>query len=218
MINDGEKEVGIAGIMGGENSMVTDDIQTMLFEAATFDGTNIRLSSKRIGLRTDASGKFEKGLDPENALEAINRACQLVEELGAGEVVGGVVDVYPSPVEEVKIPFEPAKYNNLLGTDVSEEKMMEYFTRLEIGYDKETNMLLIPSFRQDLRCSADIAEEVARFFGYDNIPTTLPHGEATAGKKSFSARVEDVVMNIAEQNGFCGGMCYSFESPKVFDK
>ena len=95
---------------------------------------------------------------------------------------------------------------------------MEYFTRLEIGYDKETNMLLIPSFRQDLRCSADIAEEVARFFGYDNIPTTLPHGEATAGKKSFSARVEDVVMNIAEQNGFCGGMCYSFESPKVFDK
>ena len=116
MINDAEGPVGIAGIMGGENSMVTDDIQTMLFEAATFDGTNIRLSSKRIGLRTDASGKFEKGLDPENALEAINRACQLVEELGAGEVVGGVVDVYPNPVEEVKIPFEPAKYNKLLGT------------------------------------------------------------------------------------------------------
>ena len=218
MINDAEGPVGIAGIMGGENSMITDDIQTMLFEAATFDGTNIRLSSKRIGLRTDASGKFEKGLDPENALEAINRACQLVEELGAGEVVGGVVDVYPNPVEDVKIPFEPAKYNKLLGTNVSEEKMMEYFDRLEIGYDKETNMLLIPSFRQDLRCSADIAEEVARFFGYDNIPTTLPHGEATAGKKSFAARVEDVVMNIAEQNGFCGGMCYSFESPKVFDK
>ena len=218
MINDAEGPVGIAGIMGGENSMVTDDIQTMLFEAATFDGTNIRLSSKRIGLRTDASGKFEKGLDPENALEAINRACQLVEELGAGEVVGGVVDVYPNPVEDVKIPFEPEKYNKLLGTNVSEEKMMEYFDRLEIGYDKETNMLLIPSFRQDLRCSADIAEEVARFFGYDNIPTTLPHGEATAGKKSFAARVEDVVMNIAEQNGFCGGMCYSFESPKVFDK
>lgn len=218
MINDAEGPVGIAGIMGGENSMVTDDIQTMLFEAATFDGTNIRLSSKRIGLRTDASGKFEKGLDPENALEAINRACQLVEELGAGEVVGGVVDVYPNPVEDVKIPFEPAKYNKLLGTNVSEEKMMEYFDRLEIGYDKGTNMLLIPSFRQDLRCSADIAEEVARFFGYDNIPTTLPHGEATAGKKSFAARVEDVVMNIAEQNGFCGGMCYSFESPKVFDK
>ena len=218
MICDGEKAVGIAGIMGGENSMITDNVKTMLFEAACFDGVNIRKSSKRVGLRTDASGKFEKGLDPENALEAINRACQLVEELGAGEVVGGVVDVYPNPVEDVKIPFEPAKYNKLLGTNVSEEKMMEYFDRLEIGYDKETNMLLIPSFRQDLRCSADIAEEVARFFGYDNIPTTLPHGEATAGKKSFAARVEDVVMNIAEQNGFCGGMCYSFESPKVFDK
>ena len=218
MICDGEKAVGIAGIMGGENSMITDNAKTMLFEAACFDGVNIRKSSKRVGLRTDASGKFEKGLDPENALEAINRACQLVEELGAGEVVGGVVDVYPNPVEDVKIPFEPEKYNKLLGTNVSEEKMMEYFDRLEIGYDKETNMLLIPSFRQDLRCSADIAEEVARFFGYDNIPTTLPHGEATAGKKSFAARVEDVVMNIAEQNGFCGGMCYSFESPKVFDK
>ena len=218
MICDGRKAVGIAGIMGGENSMITDNVQTMLFEAACFDGTNIRLSSKKVGLRTDASSKFEKGLDPNNAIEAMNRACQLVEELGAGEVVGGVVDVYPNPVEDVKIPFEPEKYNKLLGTNVSEEKMMEYFDRLEIGYDKETNMLLIPSFRQDLRCSADIAEEVARFFGYDNIPTTLPHGEATAGKKSFAARVEDVVMNIAEQNGFCGGMCYSFESPKVFDK
>ena len=218
MINDAEGPVGIAGIMGGENSMVTDDIQTMLFEAATFDGTNIRLSSKRIGLRTDASGKFEKGLDPENALEAINRACQLVEELGAGEVVGGVVDVYPNPVEEVKIPFEPAKYNKLLGTDVSEEKMMEYFARLEIGYDKETNMLLIPSFRQDLRCSADIAEEVARFFGYDNIPTTLPSGEATTGKLSFKLRVEQVARDIAEFCGFSQGMTYSFESPKVFDK
>ena len=218
MINDAEGPVGIAGIMGGENSMVTDDIQTMLFEAATFDGTNIRLSSKRIGLRTDASGKFEKGLDPENALEAINRACQLVEELGAGEVVGGVVDVYPNPVEDVKIPFEPAKYNKLLGTNVSEEKMMEYFTRLEIGYDKETNMLLIPSFRQDLRCSADIAEEVARFYGYDNIPTTLPSGEATTGKLPFKLRIEEVARDVAEYCGFSQGYCYSFESPKVFDK
>ena len=218
MINDAEGPVGIAGIMGGENSMVTDDIKTMLFEAATFDGTNIRLSSKRIGMRTDASGKFEKGLDPENALEAINRACQLVEELGAGEVVGGVVDVYPNPVEDVTIPFEPDKYNKLLGTDVSTEQMLKYFERLDIGYDAETNLLAIPSFRQDLRCSADIAEEVARFFGYDNIPTTLPRGESTIGKISEEARVEEIARNVVEQNGFCGGMCYSFESPKVFDK
>ena len=218
MINDGEGPVGIGGIMGGENSMVTDDIKTMLFEAATFDGTNIRLSSKRIGLRTDASGKFEKGLEPQRALAAINRACQLVEELGAGEVVGGVVDVYPDPVEDVTLPFEPEKYNKLLGTDISEEEMIAYLERLEIGYDAETRTLSIPSFRLDLRCAADIAEEVARFYGYDNIPTTLPHGEATAGKVSFAARVEGVLRDIAEQNGFCGAMSYSFESPKVYDK
>ncbi len=218
MINDAEGPVGIAGIMGGENSMVTDQMTTLLFEAANFDGTNIRLSSKRIGLRTDASGKFEKGLDPENALAAINRACQLVEELDAGDVVGGVVDVYPNPVEPVTLPFEPEKYNKLLGTEIAPETMLGYFDRLGIAYDKETNLLDIPSFRQDLRCSADMAEEAARFFGYDNIPTTLPHAEATAGKKSFAARVEEVLMNVAEQNGFCGGMTYSFESPKVFDK
>ena len=218
MINDAEGPVGIAGIMGGENSMVTDQMTTLLFEAANFDGTNVRLSSKRIGLRTDASGKFEKGLDPENALAAINRACQLVEELDAGDVVGGVVDVYPNPVEPVTLPFEPEKYNKLLGTEIAPETMLGYFDRLGIAYDKETNLLDIPSFRQDLRCSADMAEEAARFFGYDNIPTTLPHAEATAGKKSFAARVEDVLMNVAEQNGFCGGMTYSFESPKVFDK
>lgn len=218
MINDAEGPVGIAGIMGGENSMVTDSIKTMLFEAANFDGTNVRLSSKRIGMRTDASGKFEKGLDPENALAAINRACQLVEELEAGEVVGGCVDVYPNPVQPVELPFEPDKYNKLLGTEIPAEKMLEYFDRLDLVYHEDTNMVDIPSFRQDLRCSADLAEEVARFFGYDNIPTTLPQGESTTGKKSLSGRVEDICRDVVEQNGFCGGMCYSFESPKVFDK
>ena len=218
MINDAEGPVGIAGIMGGENSMVTDEIKTLLFEAANFDGTNIRLSSKRIGMRTDASGLFEKGLDPENALAAINRACQLIEELDAGDVVAGTVDVYPGQVEEVALPFEPDKYNKLLGTDISPETMLDYFKRLDLSYDKESNLIHIPSFRQDLGCSADIAEEVARFYGYDNIPTTLPRGEATAGKKSFAARVEDCIRDVAEQNGFSGGMCYSFESPKVYDK
>ncbi len=218
MINDAEGPVGLAGIMGGENSMITDNVKTMLFEAATFDGTNIRLSSKRVGLRTDASGKFEKGLDPENALAAMNRACQLIEELGAGEVVGGVVDVYPNPVADVELPFEPAKYNKLLGTEISEEDMLTYFDRLGVTYNKDTNMLGIPSFRQDLRCDADMAEEVARFFGYDNIPTTLPHGESTIGKRSVASRVEGIARTVAEDNGFCGGMCYSFESPKVFDK
>ena len=218
MICDAEKEVGIAGIMGGENSKITDDVHTVLFEAATFNGPNIRKSAKRIGMRTEASGIFEKGLDPVNAEAAIDRACQLIEELGCGEVVGGMVDVC-EPIKPLRrIPFEPEKINRFLGTDITKEQMLEYFGRIELAYDEAANEIVVPSFRQDLEGFADIAEEVARFFGYDNIPTTLPHGEATAGKKSFAARVEDVVMNIAEQNGFCGGMCYSFESPKVFDK
>lgn len=218
VICDGEKSVGIAGIMGGENSMITDDVKTMLFEAACFDGTNIRLSSKRIGLRTDASAKFEKGLDPNNAEEAINRACQLIEELGAGEVVGGIVDVYPTVKEPVRIPFEPERINALLGTDISAEEMLGYFKKIDLGYDEKTNEIIAPTFRQDLFRTADLAEEVARFFGYANIPTTLPTGEATTGKLPFDLRVRAVAQDIAEFCGFSQGMMYSFESPKAFEK
>ncbi|MDE5777755.1 MAG: phenylalanine--tRNA ligase subunit beta [Lachnospiraceae bacterium] len=218
MICDGEKEVGIAGIMGGENSMITDDVKTVLFEAACFDGTNIRLASRRVGLRTDASAKFEKGLDPNTALEAINRACQLVEEMNCGDVVGGVVDVYPNPVVPKVLPFEPERYNHLLGTDISREDMLSYFRKLDFVYNEADDVLTIPTFRQDIGCAADLAEEVARFYGYDNIPVSLPKGEATVGKKPFNQRVEDVAREICERNGFSGGMTYSFESPKVFDK
>lgn len=218
MICDGEKAVGLAGIMGGENSKITDDVKTMLFEAATFDGTNIRKATKRLGLRTDASGKFEKGLDTENALAAMNRACQLIEELGAGEIVGGVVDVYPNKKERVRVPFEPERINALLGTNVSVEEMLGYFKMLELDYDEAKQELIIPTFRQDLLRTADIAEEVARFFGYANIPTTLPHGASTMGKISFKQRVEDVAGEIAQFCGFSQAMTYSFESPKVFDK
>ena len=218
VICDGEKSVGIAGIMGGANSMITDDVKTMLFEAACFDGTNIRLSSKRIGLRTDASAKFEKGLDPNNAEEAINRACQLIEELGAGEVVGGIVDVYPTVKEPVRIPFEPERINALLGTDISAEEMLGYFKKIDLGYDEKTNEIIAPTFRQDLFRTADLAEEVARFFGYANIPTTLPTGEATTGKLPFDLRVRAVAQDIAEFCGFSQGMMYSFESPKAFEK
>ena len=218
MICDGEKAVGIAGIMGGENSMITDDVQTMLFEAACFDGTNIRLSSKKVGLRTDASGKFEKGLDPNNAQAAIDRACQLVEELGAGEVVGGMVDVYGKAKEPVRIPFEPEKINGLLGTEISKEQMLAYFKSIDLEYDEAANEVIAPTFRHDLFRTADLAEEVARFYGYDNIPTTLPKGEATTGKLPFKLRIEDVAKDTAEFCGFSQGMTYSFESPKVFDK
>ena len=218
MICDGEKAVGIAGIMGGENSMITDDVTTMLFEAACFDGVNIRKSSKRVGLRTDASGKFEKGLDPNNAMDALNRACQLVEEMGAGEVVGGAVDVYSKKKEPVRVPFDAAKINRMLGTDISEEEMIGYFKKIDLGYDAETKEVIAPTFRHDLFRIADLAEEVARFYGYDNIPTTLPDGEATTGKLTFKLRIEQVARDIAEFCGFSQGMSYSFESPKVFDK
>ena len=218
MICDGEKAVGIAGIMGGENSMITDDVTTMLFEAACFDGVNIRKSSKRVGLRRDGSGKVGKGLDPNNAMDALNRACQLVEEMGAGEVVGGAVDVYSKKKEPVRVPFDAAKINRMLGTDISEEEMIGYFKKIDLGYDAETKEVIAPTFRHDLFRIADLAEEVARFYGYDNIPTTLPDGEATTGKLTFKLRIEQVARDIAEFCGFSQGMSYSFESPKVFDK
>ena len=204
--------------MGGENSMITDHVHTVLFEAACFDGTNIRKSSKRVGLRTDASGKFEKGLDPNNAKAAIDRACQLLEEMGAGEVVGGIVDVYSKVKEPVRVPFDENAVNQLLGTDISKEDMIAYLEKVELAYDEATNEIVAPTFRQDIFRLADLAEEVARFYGYDNIPTTLPRGEATIGKLSFKQRIEAAARNIAEFCGFSQGMSYSFESPKVFDK
>ncbi len=218
MICDGKKPVGIAGIMGGENSMITDEVHTVLFEAACFNGTNIRLSSKKIGLRTDASGKFEKGLDPNNAQAAIDRACQLMEEIGAGEVVGGMVDVCSETREPVRVPFEPERINALLGTELTKEEMLGYLARVELAYDENTNEIVAPTFRQDIHCMADVAEEVVRFYGYDKIPTTLPTGEATTGKLPFKLRIEQIARDMAEYCGFSEGMTYSFESPKVFDK
>lgn len=221
MICDAEKQIGIAGIMGGENSKITDNVKTVLFEAATFNGANIRKSAKRLGLRTDASGIFEKGLDPRNAKAAIDRACQLIEELGCGEVVSGTVDVCEPLADLRRIKFDSKRINDLLGTDVSEKEMEEIFERLELTMETEsdgTRVLVIPSFRQDLEGIADIAEEVARFYGYDKIPMTLPSGEATTGKLPFKLRIEQKARDIAEFCGFSQGMCYSFESPKVFDK
>lgn len=218
MICDGNKEIGIAGIMGGENTKITDHVKTVLFEAATFQGVNIRKSAKRLGLRTDASGKFEKGLDPHNAEAAINRACQLMEELGCGEVVSGMVEAAAPLQEAVRIPFEPEKMNQLLGTDITTKEMLQIFAGAELQYEEATQEIIVPSFRQDVLGSADIAEEIARFYGYDKIPTTLPRGESTTGKLSFKLRVEQKARDIAEYCGFSQGMSYSFESPKVFDK
>lgn len=218
MICDGKKPIGLAGIMGGANSMITDNVTTMLFEAATFDGTNIRLTGKKLGMRTDAQAKFEKGLDPNNALEAMNRACQLVEELGAGEVVGGVVDFYPVKKEPINISYDADKINALLGTDISEEDMVKYFEAIDLIVDKDKKIVTVPTWRQDLERMADLAEEVARFYGYDKIPMTLPKSSATTGGLSDKLKHEKTVRTVVEGYGFCEGMSFSFESPKVYDK
>jgi phenylalanyl-tRNA synthetase beta chain len=218
VICDGEKPVGVAGIMGGENSKITDDVTTMLFESATFDGTNIRKSGKKLGMRTDAQAKFEKGLDPNQAIEAMNRACQLIEELGAGEVVGGVVDVYPVKKEPVTIGYDVDKINALLGTSLDEDTMVGYFEKIDLTVDRAKKEVFVPTWRQDLERLADLAEEVARFFGYDNIPTTLPSGSATAGGLSEKLKHENMARDIVEAYGFHEGMTFSFESPKVYDK
>lgn len=240
MIRDAEKSIAIAGIMGGENSKITNEVCTMVFESANFNGTNIRLSSKRLGLRTDSSSKFEKGLDPENTVLAIQRACSLIEELGIGEVVGGMIDIYPKKRPIHIIALEPKKINYLLGTEISEIEMREYFQRLElkvisamelekdfkVKYTKDEievigesdYYVVIPSFRPDLIYMADLAEEVARFFGYDKIPTTLPKGEATMGGISKKLELEEIARQTARFCGFSEAMNYSFESPKVFTK
>ncbi len=218
MINDAEKPVGIGGIMGGENSMITDSVTTVLFEAANFNGTNIRLSSKRIGLQTDASQKFDKGLDPNTAELAVNRACELMVEFGAGEVVGGIVDVYDEKWQPKKVPFEPAKINALLGTSFSGNMMIDIFEKVGLSYDEKENVVIVPTWRQDVLRTCDLAEEVARFYGYDKIPTTLPSGAATAGKLQFDMRVLALARDVAEDCGFSQAYCYSFESRKAFDR
>lgn len=217
-ICDGEKTIGIAGIMGGENTMITDNVSTMLFEAACFDGTNIRLSGKKLGMRTDAQAKFEKGLDPNTAMEAMNRACQLITELGAGEVVGGYVDVYPEERKPERVGYDVEKINKLLGTDIDEDTMVGYFEKIDLAVDREKKEIIVPTWRQDIKCLADVAEEVARFYGYANIPLTLPSGSGTSGSLSMKLRVENIARSVAEQFGFNEAMTYSFESPKVFDK
>lgn len=217
MIADGDRYVGLAGIMGGEDSMITDNVKTVLFEAATFNGTNIRKSSKRIGLRTDASAIFEKGLDPYNALDAMNRACQLMEELGCGKVAKTYVDVHETLPALRTIPFEPEKINAYLGTSYTEEEMLDVFHSIELVYDPGKRMLTVPSFRQDLKAMCDLSEEVARFKGYDKVPSTLPKSSATVGGLTKEMKLENRARDVAMHYGFSEEESFSFEGPKVLD-
>lgn len=218
VIADSKKPIGIAGVIGGESSKVTENTRTILFESANFDGTNIRMTSKKLGLRTDASSKFEKYLDPNNAEEAINRACQLIDELGVGEVVSGNIDEYPNKRKRVEISYSPDRINKLLGTNIEEEEMIKIFKMIECEVDESNRKVIAPTFRPDLEMEADLIEEVGRFYGYDKIPTTLATGTPTVGKKNYKQKIEDITRRIMENSGLSEAMVYSFESPKVFDK
>ena len=218
VISDPEKAVAVAGVMGGENSMISENADGVLFESANFNGPNIRITAKKLGLRTDASSKYEKGLDPNLSGMAVDRAAQLVELLGAGKVVKGIVDCYPNVRTTWDLSYDPAWINGLLGTDISEDTMIDIFERLGIVVDKAAKKVTIPTYRPDLEAQADLAEEVARLYGYDKIAPTLAAGTPTVGKRTYKQRIVAMVKNSMLSCGLSEAMNYSFESPKVFDK
>ena len=215
VIADETKPVGLAGIMGGENSEIVDDTVDVVFESANFLGASIRKTALALGMRTDASAKFEKDIDPMLTLPAVNRACELVELLGAGEVMDGVIDVLNYVPETVTLPLEPERINALLGTDISREDMIEYLRREEVPV--ADGMIQVPSWRPDLRCMADIAEEVARYCGYNRIETTLMRGATTLGGYTEAEALENKACAIARSLGYSEIITYSFVSPTVFD-
>lgn len=216
VIADDTRAVGLAGIMGGENSEIVSDTVDVVFESANFDGTCIRKGALALGMRTEASAKFEKGLDPMNTLPAVNRACELVEMLGAGEVVDGVIDVVNKLPEPTVLALRPEKINALLGTDVSAERMRDILRSLQFGVDGDT--ISVPSWRGDVEHYSDLAEEVARFFGYNNIPCTLVHGESTLGGYSDEQLLERQLGALCRAAGYDEIITYSFISPTYYDK
>lgn len=215
VIADTERAVAVAGVMGGENSEIIDTTTTIVFESANFNGPSVRTTARDIGLRTEASGRYEKGLDRENTLPAIERACELVELLGAGEVVKGVIDVFPEKAPQNVIPFEPEKINAFLGTDVPVESMLDTFKRLEIKL--EDGKLYPPSYRADLEGMHDIAEEVIRIYGYDKIPTTNFRVEAAVGGRTDRQKKIVALNNLLTLHGFYEVQTYSFISRKYYD-
>ena len=216
VIADETKPIGLAGIMGGENSEIMDDTVDVVFESANFNCTSIRQTALALGMRTEASGKFEKNIDPLLTLPAVDRACELVELLGAGEVMDGVIDVLNDIPEPRTIELEPDRINALLGTDISEADMVEYLRRLEIPV--EGHEIRVPSWRPDLVGMADIAEEVGRLFGYNNIPTTTFRGAATEGGYTEAMKLENRAGSLCRSLGYSEILTYSFVSPSIFDQ
>lgn len=211
-ISDGEKAIGVAGVMGGANSEVTENTTTVLFEAANFNGAAVRKGAKALGMRTDASALFEKGLDVYNLDGAIERACQLMSEMGAGEVLDGTIDVHGALKGVTTLPLETEKINNFLGMDISRSEMIDILNVLE--FKVEGNTIIVPSFRGDIETMADIAEEIARIYGYDKIPTTLMDSAVVAGGKTAEQKAEDKVKEILVADGFDEIITYSFTDPK----
>ena len=215
VIADDTRAIGLAGIMGGENSEIKDDTTTVVFESANFDGTSIRQTALALGMRTDASGKFEKHLDPMMTMPAVQRACELVEMLEAGDVIDGTIDIINYVPESKTLPLEPEKINRLLGTNISKEDMVMYLNRLEI--EVEGDEILVPSFRPDLNLMADVAEEIGRSFGYNEIPTT-PFKTSTQGGYSDFMKLEAKAGQLCRALGYSEIITYSFVSPTIFDQ
>ena len=215
-ICDSEKPVGVAGVMGGANSEIVGDTGMVLFESANFNGASIRRTATALGMRTDASGRYEKGLDPQNTWPAVQRACELIELLGAGEVVGGVIDVKSEPLKETTLKLEPEKVNALLGTDIDKDVMRDILVRL--GFTLEGDVIHVPSWRADVEHYSDIAEEVARFYGYNEIPTAFAGGQTTAGGYSELQQLERQLGACCRSMGLDEIITYSFISPSYYDK
>ena len=216
VIADDKKAVALAGVMGGANSEITESTATVVFESACFDGASVRVTAKKNGMRTESSSRFEKGLDPENAMSALQRACELVKLLGAGDVVDGVIDVYPGKKSPVVLPLEVARINNFLGVNLSEEYMKDVLGKLEFTFDGDK--VIAPSFRSDITCMNDLAEEIIRIYGYNEIPTGTMCAEATRGgrseKQSFELATEQAMYGM----GYSQIHTFSFISPKYYDK
>ena len=215
VIADENRPIGLAGIMGGENSEIKDDTTMVVFESANFNGTSIRQTALALGMRTEASGKFEKNLDPMMTIPAVQRACELVELLECGDVLDGTIDIINYVPEIRKLPLEPEKINHLLGTDISKEDMVMYLNRLEVPVEDDT--ITVPSFRPDLVRMVDIAEEVGRSYGYNNIPVTQ-FRTATHGGYSQEMKLEVKAGSLCRAMGYSEIITYSFTSPTVFDQ
>ena len=215
VIADDSRPIGLAGIMGGENSEIVDDTTMVVFESANFNGTSIRQTALALGMRTEASGKFEKNLDPMMTIPAVQRACELVEMLGCGDVLDGTIDIINYVPETRTLPLEPERINKLLGTNISKEDMVMYLNRLEIPVEGDT--VLVPSFRPDLNLMADLAEEVGRSFGYNEIPIT-EFRNSTQGGYSAEMKLEAKAGTLCRGLGYSEIITYSFVSPAIFDQ